>query len=280
MVSIKKNVVSLKDRLIYNIKRPDMRILPGQLAFFFFLTLIPLIAIIAGVISVLDLPYGSISDAINNYLPEGTSHLLSALTTNVDFNTTTIIFFASSIFLASNGPHSMIVTSNQIYKIKDRNYIARRAKALLMTVVTLILLIFILLIPVFGDMIFKVIAMIDPESTIRNIILTTYSIVKYPLSFIFIYFLIKILYIMAPDKKIERSNVVYGSLFTTVCWIVVTQFYSIYIEKFTSYTTFYGNMASILILMLWLYVISYVFVLGMALNVTKYEFSKKYEEIE
>lgn len=33
-------------------------------------------------------------------------------------------------------------------------------------------------------------------------------------------------------------------------------------------------MASILILMLWLYVISYIFVLGMALNVTKYEFSK------
>lgn len=47
MVDIKKNVVSLKDRLIYNIKRPEMRILPGQLAFFFFLTLIPLIAIIA-----------------------------------------------------------------------------------------------------------------------------------------------------------------------------------------------------------------------------------------
>ena len=87
-------------------------------------------------------------------------------------------------------------------------------------------------------------------------------------------FLIKILYIMAPDKRIERSNVVYGSIFTTVCWIIVTQFYSIYIEKFTSYTTFYGGMASILILMLWLYVISYIFVLGMALNVTKYEFSK------
>lgn len=274
MVDIKKNVVSLKNRLICNIKRPEMRILPGQLAFFFFLILIPLIAIIAGFISILDLPYDSITDAINNYLPDGASDLLGALTTNVNFTTNTIIFFASSIALASNGPHSMIVTSNQIYKVKDKNYIVRRIKALVMTIIVLVLLVFVLLIPVFGDMIFKIIAMIDSTSTIRNIILTTYSILKYPLSFIFIYFLIKILYIMAPDKKIERSNVVYGSVFTTVCWIIVTQFYSIYIEKFTSYTTFYGSMASILILMLWLYVISYIFVLGMALNVTKYEFSK------
>lgn len=106
----------------------------------------------------------------------------------------------------------MIVTSNQIYKVKDKNYIVRRIKALVMTIIVLVLLVFVLLIPVFGDMIFKIIAMIDSTSTIRNIILTTYSILKYPLSFIFIYFLIKILYIMAPDKRIERSNVVYGSV--------------------------------------------------------------------
>lgn len=278
MKSIKKRIIALKDRLVYNIKRPEMRVLPGQLAFFFFLTLIPLVSLLGGLISLLDLPYSSITEVLNNYFPDGAVNLLSAITTRTDLNANVIIFFASAILLASNGPHSMIVTSNQIYKIKDRNYIIRRAKALLMTIVVVILLVFVLLIPVFGDMIFKMIATIDGSSTIRNLLLSAYKVLKYPFSFVFIYYLIKILYIMAPDKRIERKNVIYGSLFTTICWILVTQIYSLYVEKFSNYTTLYGSMASILILMLWLYLISYIFVLGMALNVTKYELTKVNEE--
>lgn len=278
MKSIKKRIIALKDRLVYNIKRPEMRVLPGQLAFFFFLTLIPLVSLLGGLISLLDLPYSSITEVLNSYFPDGAVNLLSAITTRTDLNANVIIFFASAILLASNGPHSMIVTSNQIYKIKDRNYIIRRAKALLMTIVVVILLVFVLLIPVFGDMIFKMIATIDGSSTIRNLLLSAYKVLKYPFSFVFIYYLIKILYIMAPDKRIERKNVIYGSLFTTICWILVTQIYSLYVEKFSNYTTLYGSMASILILMLWLYLISYIFVLGMALNVTKYELTKVNEE--
>ncbi|MGN1000496.1 MAG: YihY/virulence factor BrkB family protein [Bacilli bacterium] len=278
MKSIKKRIVALKDRLIYNIKRPEIRVLPGQLAFFFLMTLIPLVSLLGVLISLLDLPYSSISEVLNNYFPDGTASLLSAITTTPNLNANVIIFFASAILLASNGPHSMIVTSNQIYKIKDRNYVIRRGKALLMTVVVVVLLIFVLLIPVFGDMIFKMIATIDGASTIKNFILSAYKILKYPFSFVFMYFMIKMLYIMAPDKRIERKNVVYGSLFTTISWILVTQVYSVYVEKFSNYTTLYGSMASILILMLWLYLISYIFVLGMALNVTKYELAKGNEE--
>lgn len=278
MKSIKKRIIALKDRLVYNIKRPEMRVLPGQLAFFFLLTLIPLVSLLGGLISLLDLPYSSISEVLNNYFQDGTANLLSAITTKPDLSANVIIFFASAILLASNGPHSMIVTSNQIYKIKDRNYIIRRAKALLMTIVVVILLVFVLLIPVFGDMIFKMIATIDSSSTIRNLLLSAYKILKYPFSFVFMYYMIKMLYIMAPDKRIERKNVIYGSLFTTICWILVTQIYSLYVEKFSNYTTLYGSMASILILMLWLYLISYIFVLGMALNVTKYELTKVNEK--
>ena len=87
--------------------------------------------------------------------------------------------------------------------------------------------------------------------------------------------LIKILYILAPDKRIERNNVVYGSLFTSASWIIITQLYSWYIENFSNYVTFYGSISNILILMMWLYFICYIFVLGMALNVTKYELNIK-----
>ena len=270
-IKLKKSVLVLKKRLMNNIKRPEMRILPGQLSFFLLLTLIPLTALFGNLISLLDLPYYSISDVLNEFFPKGTAGLLDIISVKVDLNFNMVIFFASSLFLASNLTHSMILASNQIYMINDRSYIKRRLKALLMLLIVIVLLVFMLFIPVFGDMIFESIKFIDNTSRLRITLVAGYRILKYPLSIIFIYFLIKILYIMAPDKKIERSNVVYGSLFTSVAWVVLTQVYSVYVENFTNYNTFYGGVSSILILMLWLYLLSYIFVLGMALNVTKYE---------
>ena len=275
MKSLKRRIWLFKDRLIYNIKRPEMRVLPGQLSFFFFMTLIPLIALIGGVVSLVDLPYSSVSDILNNFFPNGTAMLLETISVSVDLNFNIILFFVSALVLASNGPHSMIVASNQIYKIKDRTYLKRRLKALLMTVILLILLLFVLFIPVFGDTIFDFILYLGGASSLTNFILMCYKVLKYPLSFVFIYTLIKILYILAPDKRIERNNVVYGSLFTSASWIIITQLYSWYIENFSNYVTFYGSISNILILMMWLYFICYIFVLGMALNVTKYELNIK-----
>ena len=275
MKSVKRRILLLKDRLIYNIKRPEMRVLPGQLSFFFFMTLIPLIALIGGIISLVDLPYSSVSELLNNFFPDGTAMLLETISVKVDLNFNLVVFFVSAIVLASNGSHSMIVASNQIYKIKDRSYLKRRLKALLMTIILIVLLLFVLFIPVFGDTIFNFITYLGGTSVFKNFMLACYKILKYPLSFIFIYCLIKILYILAPDKRIESHNVVYGSLFTSAAWIIVTQIYSWYIENFSNYATFYGSISNILILMMWLYFISYIFVLGMALNVTKYELNIK-----
>jgi len=264
---IKNKAINLKDRLIYNIKRPEMRILPGQLAFFFFITLIPLLTLLASLISKLNLPYSSISDLLNEYFPNGTANLLEVITTDSNFNFNIFVFYFSALVLSSNGTHSIIIASNQIYKIKDSTYIKRRLKALLLMIVVFLLLLFILVVPVLGDMIMNFIEQVSIKKTVMFL----YKFLKYPLSFGFIYFLIKTIYITAPDKEIKSNNVTYGALFTTISWIVLTQGYSIYVENFTNYTTFYGSIASILILMLWLYFLAYLFVLGMALNVTRYE---------
>lgn len=275
MATIKKRCIALVNRLKFNITRPEMRVLPGQLSFFFFLTLIPLVALVGSCISLFDLPYNSINELLDGYFPKGTAFFLNIISNNMEFSFNWIIFFVSSLFLASNATDSMIIASNQIYKIEDKPYIKRRAKAFFMMIILFVLLLFVLLIPVFGDMIFKLIGSINDVSGFRKFVVSVYHTLKYPLSFLFIFGMIKLIYIMAPDKKIKRSQVNYGSLFTAISWTLVNQFYSIYIEKFTNYTTFYGSVASLLILLLWLYLLSYIFVLGMALNVTKYELDEK-----
>ena len=81
----------------------------------------------------------------------------------------------------------------------------------------------------------------------------------------------KLIYTIAPSKKIASSSTTYGAIFTTVIWTVATAVFSSYLKHFANYDVIYGNLSSIIILMMWLYIISYVFVMGIAINAVVYE---------
>ena len=80
------------------------------------------------------------------------------------------------------------------------------------------------------------------------------------------FFFIKLLYTMAPDRKLPSRFVNYGAVFTSVFWILATYLYSYYINHFANYSVFYGGLANIVILMLWVYLLAYIYVIGLALN--------------
>ena len=71
---------------------------------------------------------------------------------------------------------------------------------------------------------------------------------------------------MTPDRGIPSYSVNGGAIFTTVGWILFTKLYSYYIINYANYSIFYGSLANIVILMVWVYFLSYVFVIGMAMN--------------
>ncbi|MBQ7137054.1 MAG: YihY/virulence factor BrkB family protein [Bacilli bacterium] len=271
---MKRRIKALYKRLIKNIRKPEMLILPGQLSFFFLMTIVPLGALFISIFSRLHITTDFIGDLIINNVPKALIGIIDTLSIGARANTNAIIFFISALVLASNGTHSMIIASNKLYNIKDKDYIGRRAKSILMMLVLIGLLLFIFLVPVFGDMIIKMVQSVSNQN-IGNIVKNIYNILKYPISFALVFAAIKLLYIMAPDIKIKSKEVNYGAIFTSFSWVLVTQIYSIYVENFSNYTNLYGSLSNILVLMWWVYILSYIFVLGIGLNVTKYQLTKE-----
>ena len=100
-------------------------------------------------------------------------------------------------------------------------------------------------------------------------------IVKTLISFVTIFLIIKIVYTLAPDQKIKSKYVNYGSLFATISIILVSTIYSFYVNNIAHYDIIYGSLANIAILMLLVYFISYIIVLGIAINHNYYEMNNK-----
>ena len=98
-----------------------------------------------------------------------------------------------------------------------------------------------------------------------------FIIVKWPIAIIMIYLAIKLIYVIAPDWHILSKNTTKGAVFTTVGWTIATAIFSYYISHFANYDIFYGSLSSIVILMIWVYFLSYILVVGIAINVKQYK---------
>ncbi len=254
------------DKVFNVITKPEMAVLPGQLAFFFVLSVVPIVTLITYGASFLNLSMDFITDFISKAFGSDLAKILAPMVSvsNIDFR----FFFTLLIgfYIASNGAASIVVTSNAIYEIPDSSYLRRRTKAIVMTILIVILFLFILIVPVFGKKIIEIITLVNMNETITKTITFTFNLCKGPITWFIIFCFIKILYTMAPDRKLESIYVNYGAVFTTVMWIIVTAIYSYYINHFANYAVFYGGLANIVMLMLWVYFLAYIFVIGMALN--------------
>ena len=259
MTTWKDKLNRFTKKVFQMIKKPEMRILPGQLAFFLLLSIIPLFAIIAVIASQFSLSIEWLIQAINENLPQEVADFIIEIIDGKNLNINVVIFCVSGFILASNGPHSMIIASNLLYKVKDKEFLTRRIKSIFMTIILIMLFIFMLAVPAFGDRIVAFIVDFIPNIQIGTAVQTGYSILKYPTSLLIIYFLVKILYTMAPDTTIKSRDTTTGAIFTTVGWIIATEIFSFYISYFARYNLLYGSVANLLVLFLWLYLLSYIF---------------------
>lgn len=253
-------------KIIHVISRPEMAVLPGQLAFFFVLSVVPIVTLIVYGASFFHLPLDFISNFIGKAFGSEVVTLIAPMisVSNIDFR----FFFTLIVgyYIASKGAASMIIASNAIYGIPDTDFLHRRIKAMIMTFIIVILFLFILIVPLFGQNIIDMVKFVNMNENITNTLVFAFHLLKGPIAWFIMFCFIKILYTMAPDRKISSANVNFGAVFTTIMWIIVTALYSYYINHFANYAVFYGGLANIVMLMLWVYFLAYIFVIGMALN--------------
>ena len=123
-----------------------------------------------------------------------------------------------------------------------------------------------LIVPMFGQKIVELIKYVNLNPVITANIISVFRWLKGPFTWIIVFIFIKLIFTMAPDKKVPSKNVNIGALFTTVCFILITEIYSLYINHLAAYDLFFGGLANIIILMVWFYILSYIFTIGLALN--------------
>ena len=80
------------------------------------------------------------------------------------------------------------------------------------------------------------------------------------LAFIFILFLL--LYKYVPARRIPWRMALAAAAFTAVCWEILKLGFALYLTRVASYQSIYGGIATLVVVAVWFYYMSIVFVLG------------------
>lgn len=261
---------------IFNIfMKPEMMILPGQLAFFIILAIFPLLTLIGYIGSNISLFSNAFVSLMNNILPEDVSNVLMPFLTNSHITGNVAFFMIIGFYLISNGTNSLIVTSNELFGIKHAPFLKRRTKAFFMIILLMALFIFNVLVLAYGNVIAKHIISLEIFANISDKLYAIFILLKWPIAFVCIFWMIKLIYALAPDDQIPSKYMNKGALFTTLGWVIITAIYSIYISNFANYKMFYGGISTIIVMMIWVYFLAYILVMGIAINSAEYEEAKK-----
>ena len=274
MKRIKRNL----KRLWNLIEQPEMKVMPGDLAFYMVLSIIPIITLIAYVTSLFKVPISSSLGQLQGVLPRDVLEILLSVVNGEGLNLTFGISMLVIFFLASNGTHSIIIVSNSMYGVKHSNIVNRRIKSLLIIVILILLIVFNLVVIGFGNYIVEWLLQLKFLAPVSNALYQLFILLKWPIALLFIFFLVKLIYTIAPDAKIPSEYTNKGAMFTTILWSIATVIYSFYVTNFNNYNLFYGSLANIIVMMIWFYIIAYILVLGIAINVSDYQASLENQE--
>lgn len=276
---MKKQKEKIKGRIDENIKlmnTPLMSILPGQISFFVILSLIPLASLLVMLASKLSLSFEAVTNFINHYLPIGLASSILMIFEQQTVGTLDIVFIITAFYLAAKATHSIIIASTQIYNGKQKDFFRTRIKAIIMLIILITLGLSVIGILTVGSKILGYVA--EVNGLISPYVYLIYNVLRWPFVFYMIFVAIKVIYTIAPNVTIPSNSVNKGALLTTAIWVITTFIYSFYITNLANYTKFYGNLSNLIILMIWIYWMSYIFVFGMTVN--EYKLTEKESKIK
>lgn len=238
----------------------------ASIAFKFFLALFPTIIFMLTLI-----PYFPIEDfraellnILQDVLPETAYSFAEDSILNLVTKTDGGLLsfgFIFALYLATNGLDSMLAAFKDSYNSNfERNVIKRK-----MLSVSLLFILTILLALSIASIAFSqyLIYFILEEGSFASFAV---SFGKWIIIAALCFFGISFIYYLGGNRKMKWRFFSAGSTLATCLVIIVSLAFAFYVDNFANYNKIYGSLGTMIVLMLWIYFISFVLLIGFELN--------------
>lgn len=264
-----------QNRLIYLVRRMVVRFFEdgipqaaAALSYFLLFSMLPLLMFVGAIIGRLNI---SVEDfrPVFELMPKSLQELILSyfgqLSVSPSFSPMLIGTLLTLYFL-SRAVRSMMRTVDRIYRVEvHRRAVLDILLSFAMTAGFLLTVVCSFVLVVAGRMLLHQLARMVPLPVhLIESVRGTGFWMMIALVFVFLMLFNKIV----PNLHLGFREVWPGALFSLVAWVLVSWCFSFYVDNMAQYSVLYGSLATAIVLMLWLYLVSMILLMGPQLNHT------------
>lgn len=248
--------------------KDEITVYAAQASFFIVLSSVPFIILLLTVLQFV--PAVQQSDflyMLSRLLPLEVQPLVYTIVAEIYSKSSAALLSVSTVITLWSASRGMLGIEKGLNRItgcsRRRSYVISRIINSGYTIVFMAVCIMSLVLLVFGNLIQNLIFRLLPFLKA----LSPYMIsLRSLLSLIILVVFFMGLYTFLPYERQRLKYQLPGAIFSTVCWILFSFFFSLYFKYFSRFSTMYGSLASVAVLMLWLYFCICILFLGAEIN--------------
>ncbi|MGX8774306.1 MAG: YhjD/YihY/BrkB family envelope integrity protein [Bacillota bacterium] len=260
----------------------------AQISFYLMLSVVPVLILIIQVLGLFGISMETAMNVVEQYTGNRISGVMSMLFQFSSLGFGNIIFLIIALWAGSRASFAISRITNYTMtegKNTGKNYFVERARAIVTMLLTMISLVAAIVILCYGKIILLgALTALKVEDT--AFVDSFWMWLRWPLGFVLYFLIIGYNYYILPTVRKPFRTVVPGAIFASIGMLIVSWAYTFYTSSLVNYDIMYGALSSVVALMIWFLLLSWVIILGIMCNKviedTSHPYSKRDvpEEIE
>ncbi len=255
---------------IKQLRDPYYQGFAAQVSFYFILALVPVGIVLSQLLGLFSVSLTTLNFWIDQYLTGDVAKILKGLVVYSSTGTMNVVLIVVALWAASRAEFSLMRITNYTFtsgQSTGNGYFRERLRALKTMLITLFTIAFSLIVLVYGEIIIKLaFTLLSDKLHLEYHVDSFWLLLRWPVAMALYFFMVSYNYYVLPTEKLSFRQILPGSVFASVGMLLVTFFYSIYVEKMANYDIIYGSLASIVALMFWFYFLAWTLGLGILCN--------------
>jgi membrane protein len=254
-------------RYVRRIAELNIPLYASHASFFIALAVFPTLVLLMGLLRYIGLDAELLTEMLHGILPTALMPAAQRLIRNTYKASTGTLLSLSAItalWSASRGIHGLRAGLNAIYGVQEnRGYFRTRFLSVFYTVSFLLTLLLTLVLHVFGTSLVELLPL--SENPLLRFLESVIDL-RFFLLLAIQTVLFTAMFAVLPNRRGKIMDSFPGAVLASIGWLVFSQLYSIYVERFAGLSTVYGNVYAVALSLLWLYFCICIVFYGGALN--------------
>ena len=239
----------------------------AALAYFLLFSLFPLLILVSSLIGQLELDLSGVLDTLSPVLPEGVLLLAQTYLSYVSEHVSRSMLWFSAVFsvwFPLRATRCLLRSIRTAYSLGAPKHRIRYAfRVVFFTVLLLFCLVTTLLLMTLGS---RLLQALGSVVSLPYHFPRMWGLIRLFVLGAIIFAAVFVLYAAAQDVRCPPRSLLPGAALATFAWLALSFGYSFYAENMSNYSTIYGALGAVVVLLIWLYLTALTLIMGAEYN--------------